>query len=143
MICILAFVFWIASAFMNGWESNHSWGWTSLVFWLVTFSVICYLCVPLKQVAIDHEFLYVSNYIKETSVPLADIDLVTENLYLAPHRVTIHFNSQSAFGRRITFMPKQRFLGWHTSHPIVDELEDLIAARRQVAIVAEFKAMKS
>ena len=106
--------FVIGDGVSTNWDRNQSQGWFFLIFWIVTLSVICYSYVPLKRVAIDDEFFYVSNYIKETTVPLADVKSVIESFWLPHHRVTIRFNSRSAFGRRIVFMPKRRFFGWYS-----------------------------
>ena len=70
-------------------------------------------------------FLYVSNYMKEITVPLTEIYDVTENIWINIHPVTIHLKSPSEFGDKIRFMPKTRFFAWFSSHPIVNELKEL------------------
>ena len=88
-------------------------------------SIFSYLtCAALKQVSIDERFLYVSNYIKEISIPLDEIVEVTENRWLNIHPVTAHLKRSTVFGNKITFMPTMRFFNW-SSHPVVNELKSI------------------
>lgn len=89
----------------------------------VIFAVIFWLSMRLKAVSVDDKFLYVSNYLKETSVPFSNIRNITE-LRLRGHPVTIHFKEKTEFGDKITFLPKMRFLSFG-SHPVVSELKEL------------------
>jgi len=53
---------------------------------------------------------------------------VTENFWLNVHPVTLHLKNPSEFGRKIVFMPACRFFNsWWISHPVVGELNKLIA----------------
>jgi hypothetical protein len=79
-------------------------------------------CAALKQVAADEHCLYVSNFINEISIPLADIGDVTENDWLNIHPVTVHLKRPSRFGSKITFMPKIKVFG---VCPVVTELKSL------------------
>jgi hypothetical protein len=81
--------------------------------------------VPLKAVSVDERFLYVSNYVREISIPLSQIYKVTENRWLNHHPVTIHLRLPSEFGDKIVFMPKTRFFAFWSGHPVVAELEAL------------------
>ena len=99
-------------------------------FILFTFWVI----LRLKWVAIDRENIYISNFIKMISVPLADIEKVTENVLTNIHPVYITFNHETEFGRKIVFMPKFDLgiaLFFFLSHPIVEELRDLVEERKE------------
>ena len=95
--------------------------------WLLASASIYWFCIRLKQVRIDEEALYISNFVKEVRVPLWDIAEVTENRWVNIHPVTIEFRNDTEFGRSIVFMPKVRWFGW-SSHPVVAELRE--AARR-------------
>lgn len=86
-----------------------------------TFSLL--IGGTLKRVRIDQEFLYVSNYRREIALPLSSIDAVTENRWINLHPVTIHLRVPTAFGQKITFMPKGLVFGW-SSHPVVEELRN-------------------
>ena len=96
-----------------------------LFLWIVGSAFIYWLCIRLKKVSVDGGFLYVSNYVKEITVPLTEIYDVTENVWINIHPVTIHLKFPSEFGDKIRFMPKTRFFAWFSSHPIVSELQEL------------------
>jgi hypothetical protein len=85
--------------------------------------------IRMKWVSVDSHYLYVSNYLKEISIPLSEICNVTENRWLNSHPVTIHLRSSSDFGDKIVFMPKVRFFGFYSSHPVVRELKGLASSR--------------
>jgi hypothetical protein len=89
-------------------------------FWL--------FCVPLKQVRVDGGNLYVSNFRQEIAVPLAAIARVSENRWVNIHPVTIYLRTETAFGSKIMFMPKQRLAFTWTSHPVVNEIRQMAAA---------------
>ncbi len=91
---------------------------------LVIFAVIFWLSMRLKAVSVDDKFLYISNYLKEISVPFSNIQNITE-LRLRGHPVTIHFKEKTEFGSKITFLPKMRFFNFARSHPVVAELKEL------------------
>lgn len=93
-------------------------------FWIVGSAFFLWICSGLKCVRLDDKYLYVSNYLLEISIPLADIKEVTENRWINIHPVTIHLRSNSVFGDAIKFMPTRRFALW-SSHPVVAELKQL------------------
>jgi len=107
--------------------------WLFLFIWLVGSAFIYWGCVRLKEVSVDAEFLYVSNYIKEITIPLSEIFDVTENLWLNIHPVTIHLKSPSEFGDKIVFMPTVRFFSLFSSHPVVSELKELARSKNMTA----------
>lgn len=98
--------------------------WLTLFVWIAGSAFLLWDTFRLKVVNVDEHFLYVSNYLKEIAIPLADIYDVTENVWLNTHPVTIHLKSPSEFGDRIVFMPKTRF-SFFSSHPVVKELKQL------------------
>lgn len=81
---------------------------------MVLFSVIAlvgiismYLTVMrYKKVSVDDEFLYVSNYRKEITIPVSNISGVTETRWVRTRPITIHLKTDSEFGRKIVFMPR-------------------------------------
>jgi hypothetical protein len=107
--------------------------WIILIMWVAGFAFICWSSVRLKKVSVDDDFLYVSNFIKEISIPLSDIYDVTENVWVSIHPVTIHLKSQSEFGDKIVFMPTTRFFPFFSSHPVVSELKDLARSKNMAA----------
>ena len=87
-----------------------------------------FFAMPLKQVRVDGGNLYISNFREEISVPLSAVTGVSENRWINIHPVTIHLRTETAFGNKIVFMPKQRLaFGW-TSHPVVNEIRQMAAA---------------
>ena len=96
--------------------------------WVLLFATVAgsafiwWACVRLKRVRMDDRALYISNYSKEIVVPLADVAEVTENRWLNIHPVTVAFHSDTEFGSHVVFMPKARWLGFWSPHPVVDEI---------------------
>jgi hypothetical protein len=99
-----------------------------LAAWLFGSSFMWKTLAVLKRVRMDDRTLYVSNFRTEVAVPLVAVTAVRENKWLNYHPVTIEFETDTPFGRSITFMPTARFAALWKSHPIVRELRD--AARR-------------
>ena len=99
--------------------------WLYLGVWVATSAVVYWNGVRLKTVSVDDNFLYVSNYLKEISIPLSDIYDVTENVWFNNHPVTIHLRSPSEFGDKIVFIPTARVFAMFSSHSVVNELKEL------------------
>jgi len=87
-------------------------------------------CIRLKRVRIDDKALYISNYVTEIAVPLANVANVTELRWLSTHLITVGFHSETEFGPRVVFLPKVRWLGiWSPQpvpHPVVEEIRTAI-----------------
>jgi len=96
--------------------------------WLIGGAIIWRTSAPLKKVQLEGDALIVSNYLRETRVPLSEIQEVTENRWINIRPVTIRFRSDTEFGASITFMPKVRPFLFLRSHPIVAELRELARA---------------
>ena len=92
--------------------------------------MLWWTCAPLKRVWLEGMTLHVSNYLREIAVPVAAIDQVTESLWINIHPVTIRFNRTTPFGDSIVFMPKARLFALWSPHPVVAELEQLMATAR-------------
>jgi len=99
--------------------------WLFLILWIVITPFLYWTCMRLKEVSVDDNFLYVSNYLKEIAIPLSEIQDVTENVWVNLHPVTIHLRSSSEFGDKIVFMPTARVFAFFSSHPVVKELKEL------------------
>ena len=104
-----------------------------LFAWVVGSAFIYWSSIRLKEVRVDDNFLYVSNYLKEVAIPLSDIYDVTENRWINIHPVTIHLKSPSEFGDKIIFMPKTRVFAFFSSHPVVNELKRLATRLKNIA----------
>ncbi len=99
------------------------------LMWIAGSAFIYWSCIRLKKVSVDNHFLYVSNYLKEISVPLSDIGDVTEIVWLNSHPVTVHLKFATEFGDKIVFMPKVRWFAFFSSHPVVAELKELARSK--------------
>jgi len=102
------------------------------IVWIV---FIVWSMVKLKRVRVDQDFLYVSDYFKETQIPLRDIYDVTEFRWVNIHPVTIHLKKPSELGDKIVFAPPYRHFGFFTSDPIVDELKQLAWSKSQTGFL--------
>ena len=105
--------------------ANEAPEWILLGMLVASSALVYWYGIRLKVVSVDDNFLYVSNYLKEISIPLSDIYDVTENFWINNHPVTIHLKSPSEFGDKIVFMPTTRFFAMFSSHPVVNELKEL------------------
>lgn len=94
-----------------------------LIAWIVGTLFALLGPARLKRVRVDATNLYVSNYLRESTIPLGEIVDVTENSLLNYHPVRVYFRHPTSFGTTIVFMPKMRLFWW--SHPIVAELKEL------------------
>jgi hypothetical protein len=94
--------------------------------WIVGSILIVATTVPLKRVFLDGNRLVVSNFRRDTRIPLADITTVTQNRWIKIRPVSITFRNRTPFGRKIQFMPPQR-IRWRfwEEDPVVDELRAL------------------
>ena len=110
--------------------SGASVKWIFLLVWVAGTAFIYWSCIRLKAVSIDSNHLYVSNYLREISIPLSEISDVTENLWINSHPVTIHLRAFSEFGDKIVFIPKIRMFAFFSSHPVVSELMELARTSR-------------
>lgn len=96
--------------------------WTFLAVTLAGAASLYWFCMRLKRVEMDDNALYESNYLRETSIPLAEIDEVTENRWVNIRPVTVTFRTDTDFGDRVVFMPTTRWWRFWQEHPVVDEL---------------------
>lgn len=103
--------------------------------WQIVLMIVAFLFLslwlfwPLKKIAIDDNNLYVSDFHTEITIPISEIEKVSEFILSKPRRVTIHLKNPTQFGRKIVFLAMYRPFGFLSSHPIVAELREL--ARRQ------------
>ena len=96
-----------------------------LVFGVLIFGFNVWLSWGLKKISIDDNNLYVSNYRREITIPITEIDDVREFILSEPRRVTIHLKNPTEFGQKIIFLATYRWFAFLSPHPIVDELTQL------------------
>ena len=112
----------------NGWNVNQDvreFRWTFLLALIVGAVFIYWSCIRMKKVWLAQNLLIISNYVKEISVPLQQVERVSGSIFMTPELVWVHFRRPTVFGARIVFMPKLRLLGGFLKHPIVEELRQL------------------
>ncbi len=81
----------------------------------------------LKYVRMDDRTLYISNGLREITVPLRDVTDVRYSRWARTHMVTVEFAHQTEFGESIVFMPPYRPFGFWSVHPVVAEIESAVA----------------
>ena len=102
--------------------------WFLVVVTVVGAWMILSVVLPLKRVDLGETSFYVSNRSHEIEIPFRDVARVTGSRLVNPPRVTLHLRRAGEFGDRIVFLPPLRFRsGWKT-HPVVKELEAIIAS---------------
>jgi len=84
-----------------------------------------------KRVWIDEESLLVSDYRREDTIKLVEIDRVTATRWLRPDRVTITFTRPTIFGNKVVFFPARKGFRLAAPHPIARELTESIDRSRQ------------
>jgi len=99
-----------------------------VVLTLVGTASFARFSLPLKRVRMDEQALYVSNYLREVRVPLADVQEVTQGGWLSTRPVTVLLWRDSEFGRRIMFLPETSWRWWGAN----PKIEELRAAVRRV-----------
>lgn len=90
--------------------------------WLGVSVFIFFTTGSIKKVAIDGDYLLVSNFIKADRIPLSHISAIDGSTFLSPRLVWITLKERSIFGKRITFLPKHKMSSGFGKHPIVQEL---------------------
>ena len=101
--------------------------WQLAAFTLLGAAAFGRFLLPLKRVRMDDEALWVSNYLREVRVPLADVRDVTASAWVSGRPVTVHLWRDCAFGARIVFLPVLHAWRWWGEHPVVDELRAAVA----------------
>ena len=80
--------------------------------------------IQIKRVRLDEQFLYVSNYLVETRVPLERIGEVVEKHGVNVHLVTVYPKVNSQAERAIRFLPKA-----FQASSVVDDLRQIVEAQ--------------
>lgn len=102
-----------------------------LIIFLLIIAFTFWFSIKMKKVSIDRQNLYISNYIKEISIPISDIYDVTEIVWVNGNPVFIHLKKPTEFGSKILFMPKLRLFAFFSSHPIVNDLKSMAGIPRK------------
>lgn len=117
-------VLWAAK---NGSLTNGSFFF--LVFILVSLIVIYKFGIAIKTIHIDHKNLYVRDYFKTITIPLAEMSGVSSLGVFMQNAIFIRFHSNTEFGDEIMFYPRIDLFSHYKKHPIYYELESKIKPR--------------
>jgi hypothetical protein len=99
----------------------------ALIGTLLTVAATAFFCwwgTRLKRVSVDDQNLYASNLIKETSIPLLEIDALDAGHGGWPVRVRL--KAKSELGRTIFFLATWQPFLFSKTHPILEELRQLM-----------------
>ena len=91
---------------------------------------VVWTCARLNRVALTADALLVSNFRREISVRLYDVERVRQSL-LESGVVIIDLSRDTELGRRFRFIPKRAAAWAFSQHPIVDHLRDAVAAAKK------------
>ena len=117
--------FGFGTAFLFRRGAPEAWGF--LVAWLIAMAVFVWMLVPLKVVSTDGRSLLISNYVRSATIPLSDVEDVREFRWVNINPITIRFRSDTAFGRKISFMPTSDWLALFRGHTVTKELRAMVA----------------
>jgi hypothetical protein len=77
--------------------------------WVIGTTILLLFCGRLKRVKLDGDTLFISNYLREISVPVSEIANVRQNRLINLRPVTMTFRKKTPFGSAVTFMPEVSF----------------------------------
>ena len=107
-------------------NKNDSDQYVFLLFFIIGTILIYLVCVKIKKVQLEENSLIISNYIQSIEVDLSDVTSISGSILLTPELVWFKLRSPTIFGQRIIFMPRFRFFGGFTKHPVVEELKAIV-----------------
>jgi hypothetical protein len=113
--------------YLGGWFASSE-GLSAGMMLLINSAFLAYVLLffwPIKKILIDDRNLYITDWRTDATIPLTEIDRVSEFVFSEPRRVTIHLRNPSVFGRKIAFLATYRAFSFFRSHPIVSELNEL------------------
>ena len=93
-----------------------------LLFLSLWCAIWCAVTSRWKSVYLEGDALYVSNYLKEIRIPLAEVRGVEASSFMRPRTVIVTLKSPSEFGKRIVFVPSEAGFG---ASEVVQELRRL------------------
>lgn len=123
LIWISGFGIGTFTAFMN---KNDSDQYVFLFFFIFGTILIYLVCARIKKVQLEGNSLIISNYIQSIEVDLSDVKSISGSILLTPELIWFKLRSPTIFGQTIIFMPRFRFFGGFTKHPMVEELQAIV-----------------
>ena len=86
-------------------------------FVLSTAGIYYLVFLPIKWIAMDTEYIYVSNFMKSYQYTYDSIVRVEESRMLFWNKVTIHFHGSTQFGKTIVFFGSYYWYYFLKKHP--------------------------
>lgn len=100
-----------------------------LLGYLMGSFILYYGFLRSKKVHIDQDYLYLSNFRKSVRVPLKEVEMVSENMMIAPRIIFVKFKKQTDFGSEIMFVGYTKLFNYMRPHPAVQEIKSRIHKR--------------
>jgi hypothetical protein len=93
------------------------------LLWVVVCVLLLRFAIPLKRVQLRDGRIYASNYRREIEIAPGEIERITQNVWINIRPITLHLRHETAFGRRIRFIPPSRLiLTFWNEDPLVPQL---------------------
>ena len=73
--------------------------------WLSGVAIVLFTSAGLKRIRADDYQLFVSSYLRETSIPFSAIADVKQNRRINSKQIQIYFSERTVFGDRVSFVP--------------------------------------
>ena len=103
-----------------------------IIFWPAMAVWILWGANRLKWVSIEQNYIYAAGFRKEIRIPLSEVYRVEASYMRNPKEITLRLKTPTEFGRKIVFVPQQRFFeSIRGGHPLVDELRSMIEAQSE------------
>jgi len=109
------------------------------IYEALPFSIGLLIAIPffyffffrIKEVEMDTTFFYISNFRENIKVKIKDVKSISENKFSNPRLITIEFNHNTEFGKKVVFMaPLKFFIIFTEAHPLVRELENIVTLKK-------------
>jgi hypothetical protein len=128
---IIAFGIGTLFMWICDYEGAASFKWFTLIGLLMGSIFLRWFSVRLKVVSLRGEQIVVSDYRSEETIPLRQIEEVTETRLWNPKLIKLRLNRPGRWGDEIVFIAPIRFQFIFSDHPLVKELRHMIQTTRQ------------
>lgn len=94
------------------------------IVWILVALFILLATANIKKVTLEGKQLVISNFVRTETIDTSMVESVDGSTYLSPKLVWFTLKEPSAFGSRITFIPRRRMTPGIGKHPLVHELTE-------------------
>jgi hypothetical protein len=131
VVWILTFSAGTLFLWIYNYEGTSSFKWFVLVCLLGGSIFLRWFSVRLKVVSLQGEQIVVSDYRSKETIPIRQIEEVTETRIWNPKLIKLRLNRPGRWGDEIVFIAPIRFQFIFSNHPLVKELRHIIQTTRQ------------